>query len=129
MRLLELCNEKWTLPDIQEQFDAVRAALSADMTQPFELIPSAAPLAKSEMSGTASNSHHTHSKNRYGLGNSLDGADYASHLMQTSDLSVTIPATPPSTTLEMVPSDMNIDTTVGYLNDEMANWDPTRLVT
>lgn len=37
MRLLEQCIQKWDMPDMHKQIDALREAFSADTSKPFEL--------------------------------------------------------------------------------------------
>ena len=40
MRLLETVMEAWSMPDLQQQVDAIREAFSADVRRPFVLKPS-----------------------------------------------------------------------------------------
>lgn len=129
MRLLELCNERWNLQEIQGHLETVRTTLSTVLTQPLERTSSIAPAIESGLAGISSDSQLPHSWNQIVFDENSDVAIYAAHPMEASNMSTSIPATPPPPMSKMPYNDISIDTTFNYLSGELTNWDPNRLVT
>ncbi|WEW58517.1 hypothetical protein PRK78_003985 [Emydomyces testavorans] len=135
MRLLERCNEKWHLPEIQAQFDAVRSALSADMDKPFELKSSVVvPPASTHTAPTPKPRLLPLETQGNVLEHNQDNVDHTSpatifpaQILNEPD---GMSATSPPMTFEMLPSIIDMDSSFHvYPDDSINNWDPTRLVT